>query len=165
MRKRARNTRRRFTWGGARTGAGRPPSGPHSSEPHKKRPALAYAPDLGHAVRVSARFEPGIRQIDRDAIDRALELSRARVDFQIVELVVRRDRLELVIAAVDQRALARGMQGFQVSAARGINRAARRRGRVFADRYRVGVTPRSQSTRVRVVGRARADIRGQHTGR
>jgi hypothetical protein len=49
---------------------------------------------------------------------------------------VRRDAIHLVVEANDKLALARGMQGFQVSAARGINRAAKRSGRVFADRYR-----------------------------
>lgn len=124
----------RNRWGGARAGAGRPPAGARSSEPHKTRPALGRT----RAVHVTARLEDGIRQRDvTRAIERALDLSRARVDFRIVELAVRRDRLDLVIEAADKRALARGMQGFQVSAARGVNRVARRTGRVFVDRYRI----------------------------
>ncbi len=90
------------------------------------------------AVHVTARLEDGVRRSDvTRAIERALDLSRARVDFRILQLVVRRDRLDLVIEAADKRALARGMQGFQVSAARGVNRVARRTGRVFVDRYRI----------------------------
>jgi hypothetical protein len=131
MPKHARN-KRRFTWGGARVGAGRPRAGARSSEPHKARPELARG-----RLHVTARFEATQRIDVGRAIERALALSRARVDFRIVQLAVRRDRLELVVEATDKRALARGMQGFQVSAARGINRAARRRGQVFADRYRV----------------------------
>jgi hypothetical protein len=49
---------------------------------------------------------------------------------------VHASRLELIVEASDRIALARGMQGFQVSAARSLNRAAGRTGRVFADRYR-----------------------------
>jgi hypothetical protein len=134
MKKHARNR-----WGGARAGAGRPPGGARSSEPHKARPELART----RAVHVTARFEDGIRRRDvAPAIEHALALSRARVDFRIVRLAMRPAALDLVIDAIDRRALARGMQGFQVSAARGINRAARRRGRVFADRYRVRATSR-----------------------
>lgn len=51
--------------------------------------------------------------------------------------MVRSSRLELVVEADDKVALARGMQGFQVSAARSLNRAARRHGNVFPDRYRM----------------------------
>jgi len=49
---------------------------------------------------------------------------------------VRAARLELVVEADDKVARARGMQGFQVAAARGLNAACRRRGTVFPDRYR-----------------------------
>jgi REP-associated tyrosine transposase len=41
----------------------------------------------------------------------------------------------LLVEADDERALARGVQGFEISAARRLNRAVGRRGRVFADRY------------------------------
>ena len=70
------------------------------------------------------------------AIRRAIRLSLARPDFRIVELAIRGRDLELIIEARDRIALARGMQGFQVSAARALNRAAARRGNVFVDRYR-----------------------------
>jgi hypothetical protein len=143
MTKHARNT-----WGGARDGAGRPRAGARSSEPHKTRPELAR-PELARRrarVLVIARFEDAAarrvaaRRVDlASAIARAIELSRARADFRIVQLAARADRVELVIEATDKHALARGMQGFQVSAARGVNRAARRTGRVFVDRYRARV--------------------------
>lgn len=132
MPKHARNTRR-FTWGGARAGAGRPAAGARSSEPHKTRPTLGVV----RAVHVTARFEQAFERGDVvRAVERAIDLSRARADFRIVQLAVHADRLELVVEAVDKHALARGMQGFQVSAARAVNRAARRTGRVFQDRYR-----------------------------
>ena len=91
-------------------------------------------------MHVTARFQTALRRIDvPGSIARAIDLTRGRDDFRIVELAVRADRLELIIQAADKRALARGMQGFQVSAARGLNRAARRTGRVFADRYHARV--------------------------
>lgn len=94
---------------------------------------------------VVAHVADPVRRLDlsraRTAIARALALSRARTDFRIVHLALRTDlardaRLELIVEAADHRALARGMQGFQVSAARGLNRAVRRSGTVFVDRYR-----------------------------
>jgi hypothetical protein len=91
---------------------------------------------------VIARVEPRARSsrgLTYRALRRALHLALARADFRIVRIAVLRDRLELVVEADDALALARGMQGFQVSAARSLNRAARRRGCVFADRYRMRI--------------------------
>ena len=132
MQKRARNK-----WGGRRDGAGRPPAGTRSSEPHKARP-LITARD---AIRIVARVVPTSLDASRlrDAVARAIELAHVRGDFWIHHVAVRAARLELVVSARSKVALARGMQGFQVSAARGINRAARRRGTVFPDRYRLHV--------------------------
>ena len=92
---------------------------------------------------VTARVVDAMKRLDtaraRDVIERAIDLSLARDDFRIIHLGVRSTRLELIVEAADKLALARGMQGFQVSAARSLNRAARRTGRVFSDRYRARV--------------------------
>ena len=127
-------------WGGARANAGRPAKGAHVSEPHTTRPALATR----HPVHVRARFIRTIgRRVPRGraytALRRALALSLARDDFRIVHFAIVASRLELVVEATDQYALARGMQGLQVSAARWLNRAARRRGGVFPDRYKMTI--------------------------
>jgi hypothetical protein len=73
------------------------------------------------------------------ALRRALGLSFARSNFRIVHLAVLPRRVDLIIEADDKAALARGMQGFQVSAARWLNREARRSGTVFLDRYRMRI--------------------------
>lgn len=129
----------RMTWGGAREGAGRPAQGPIASEPHKKRPHLAAQ----HPVHITSRITRGVSGVQRGrvytALHRALTLSLARSDFRIVHLAVLPSRVELIVEASDKVALARGMQGFQVSAARWLNRAARRRGNVFLDRYRMRI--------------------------
>ena len=92
----------------------------------------------------------------RSAIARALDLSLARADFRIVHLGVRlraRDaQLELIAFARDRLALARGMQGFQVSAARSLNRAARRTGCVFPDRYRARILATRAAMRRAIAG-------------
>lgn len=129
--------------GGARAGAGRPPRGPIASEPHKRRAAFAAR----HPVHITARVVPALARAGAalrsrrgyGAIERAIRTSLARADFRIVRLAVRRTGLELLVEADDAVALARGMQGFQVAAARHLNRARSRRGTVFADRYRARI--------------------------
>ncbi|MEO8841491.1 MAG: hypothetical protein ABI591_07615 [Kofleriaceae bacterium] len=123
-------------WGGKRAGAGRPQRGAVASEPHQRRPALsARVP-----VHVIARVVRGAGALHdrhaRRALARAVQRSLARTDFRIVELAVVAGRLELVVEAADRHALARGMQGFQVAAARHLNRLRGRSGAVFPDRYR-----------------------------
>jgi len=72
----------------------------------------------------------------RRAIERALHRSLGQTTFRIVHLRIASVRIELVVEASDRIALARGMQGFQVAAAKHLNRLRGRRGCVFADRYR-----------------------------
>lgn len=122
-------------WGGARRGAGRPKRGPIASEPHKTRPALSPSPIhvVARVVRAAGALHD---RRARQAIEHALARTLARADFRIVHLAVVTGRLELVVEATDRIALARGMQGFQVAAAKLLNRLRRRHGTVFADRYR-----------------------------
>lgn len=72
--------------------------------------------------------------------------------FRIVHISLQRTHVHMVVEANNKLALARGMQGFQISAARNINTALgagkhRRRGRVFADRYHVEVIASPTQTR------------------
>jgi hypothetical protein len=127
----------RPSWGGARTNAGRPSRSAIASEPHKRRPPLAR----GESVRIVARVVRAVSLAPppaKLALERAVELSARRPDFRIIRFAIASSahRVELVVEADDRLALARGMQGFQVAAARGLNRVAARRGTVFPDRYR-----------------------------
>jgi len=151
-------------WGGARADAGRPASGPIASEPHKQRPPLSPQHPVHVIARLAAKAHgrssararsarrgatsasTGGRRELLTALRRALRRSLARGDFRIVALVVRKRRLELVVEADSALALARGMQGFQVAAAKHWNRARGRTGTVFPDRYR----PRTLRTRAEV---------------
>ena len=132
-----------MNWGGSRIGAGRPARHAIASEPHKTRPTVSAR----HPVHVVARVVPAIGNLRGHeayrALSHALERSLRRADFRIVQLAIRGKRLELVVEATDRIALARGMQGFQVSAARALNKELGRHGGVFADRYR----PRAVATR------------------
>lgn len=143
------------SWGGARVGAGRPKRGAIASEAHRERPHLSPR----HPVHVIARVVRGAGALHdqraRRAIERALHRSLGRTDFRIVHLAVGAGRLELVVEASDRVALARGMQGFQVAAARHLNRAKSRSGTVFADRYRARALVTRAAVRA-VIGEAPA---------
>jgi REP element-mobilizing transposase RayT len=125
------------TRGGYRANAGRPPKGPRSSERHKTRPYLAARTPVHVTIRV-ARDVTSLRTRDMYRAIRWATLTAARHDdFRIIHTSIQRTHIHLVVEARDRMRLARGMQSFQISAARLINRAhrAHRRGTVFSDRY------------------------------
>ncbi len=109
------------------------------SERHRARPHLA----AHHPVLIRSRITRAISKLQRGriytALRRALTVSFARTNFRIVHLAVLPTRVDLIVEASDKTALARGMQGFQVSAARALNRLGRRHGTVFVDRYRMQI--------------------------
>jgi REP element-mobilizing transposase RayT len=129
------------THGGARTGAGRPPKGPRSSERHKTRPSFKTSEPL-HVVVRTEREVGRLRKRHMYKAVREATLCVAKYDdFRIVHLSIQSNHLHLLVEAEHKTALARGMQAFQISAAKQINwaiskrRGSRRRGRVFVDRY------------------------------
>ena len=69
------------------------------------------------------------------AIRRALVGGCAKPGFSICQFSIQSNHLHLICEADHHEALARGMQGFGVRAAKAINRAAGRRGSVFEQRY------------------------------
>jgi REP element-mobilizing transposase RayT len=127
--------------GGKRTGAGRPPKGPRSSERHKVRPTLR----VGEPLHVVARVEADVRSLRTrhmyKAIREATICAAKYDDFHIVHLSIQSNHLHLIVEAKHKVALAKGMQSFQISAAKHVNRVisklrgSRRQGRVFTDRY------------------------------
>jgi len=132
--------------GGKRRGAGRPAKGERAGAPHKARAFL----DARHPVHVVLRIEKLVDNLRRrliyQAIRGATRVAVRRADFRIVHLSIQRTHLHLLVEANDKQALATGMQGFQISAAKRLNAAIskgrpgpRRRGRVFPDRYHAEV--------------------------
>ena len=126
--------------GGKRPGAGRPKRGLRASERHLRRPRLLAR----EPVHVIVRAVPGLPSLRTRAMYLAIRDATIVVttheDFRIVHLSIQRTHVHLIVEAQHRMALARGMQAFQISAAKHVNRAAgtahrRRRGRVFADRY------------------------------
>ena len=141
-------------WGGKRKGAGRPRKDPTRlpEVAHTARPALAAR----HPVHVVVRTVEAVRGLRRracyHAIRGAVLRCALRSDFRVVHLSIQQSHVHLIVEAADKSALARGMQAFQISAARGLNRAiggARgpRRGVVFPSRYHATVLRSPTQTR------------------
>src|SRR4051794_18330222 len=128
--------------GGKRRGAGRPPKGKRSGSPHEERPFL----HARYPVHVTLRAISAVGNLRRRCVYRAIReatlTTARREDFRIVHLSIQRTHIHLLVEAKHKDALAAGMQGFQISAAKHLNAGIsrdrpgpRRRGTVFPDRY------------------------------
>ena len=133
-----------FRHGGKRRGAGRKPKGLRAGARHERRPEI----NEESVLHVVLRVVPEVGSLRRPALYRALRdasvTAAMREKIRIVQISVQRTHVHMLVEAVDKKTLARGMQGFQISAARNINTAlgdkyGRRRGKVFVDRYHLVV--------------------------
>jgi REP element-mobilizing transposase RayT len=128
--------------GGAGRGQGRKKRR-HDYVPHVRRPFL----DRRHPVHVSTRVLASLPSLRGrrlwSAVRKAFVGSCEKPRFRIVHFSVQGGHLHLICEASDREALARGVQGFKVRVARGVNARCRRRGTVFRDRYhqRILATP------------------------
>jgi REP element-mobilizing transposase RayT len=129
------------TWGGKRKRAGRKQTRARKSQPHRVRAKV----DPSDAVHVTLRVADDLSRLRyRDAyraVRKAMFVVAARTDFRIVHVSVQHNHIHLMVEADSAMALARGMQAFQISAARWLNaaeskrRGSKRTGPVFPDRY------------------------------
>jgi REP element-mobilizing transposase RayT len=128
--------------GGKRRGAGRKPKGRRAGSPHKARPELKARHPVHVVLRVIGAVGNLRRRFTYCAIREATLTTARREDFRIVHVSIQRTHVHLLVEADHKGALASGMQGFQISAAKLLNAAIskgksgpRRRGTVFPDRY------------------------------
>lgn len=133
-------------WGGRRAGAGRKPGAsrglPHASREEFPRPLPAH---------VTLRVRPGIPSLRTVPIVRAIERSFAaacaRPGFRLVQYSLQGNHAHLIVEARDRHALGRGMKAVAGRIARAVNRVARRRGKVFLDRYHLRLLPTPREVR------------------
>jgi REP element-mobilizing transposase RayT len=127
--------------GGKRKRAGRPAKGPRPSERHKRRARLRASEPVHVVIRAIPEIGTLRHRHVYHAIRKALVATFAHEHFRVVHVSIQRTHVHLLAEANDRMSLARGMQAFQISAAKHINaavsrdRAERRRGSVFPDRY------------------------------
>jgi REP element-mobilizing transposase RayT len=141
-----------FRRGGKRAGAGRKPKGARAGESHGARPKFKPY----HGLHVVMRVVPEVRSLRRRKMYQAIReatIAAARSErLRIVHVSLQRSHVHLIVEAENAEMLARGKQGFAISAARHVNRVLgegegegesqgerRRRGKVFAGRYHVEV--------------------------
>ena len=132
------------TWRGQHAGkrTGRPKSGLRASERHKTREPLNTRTPVHVVIRVTDEVGGLRKKRAFVAIREGLITILKRTDFRVVHLSIQATHVHLLVEADNAEALSRGMQGFQISAAKHLNAelvdpetGKRRRGTVFADRY------------------------------
>jgi REP element-mobilizing transposase RayT len=142
-------TKVRSKRGGYRKKSGRKPNnGVRAGMPHGTRPKVTASTPLHVTLRVLAILKT-LRDFDIYPAFQKATMSAARFGqnmaggewFRIVHLSIQSNHLHLLVEASSASALSRGMQSFEISAAKWINHAVgkrtkrRRKGGVFADRY------------------------------
>jgi len=127
--------------GGKRPGAGRKRVAARKQEPHRPREGFSRAHPLHVVLRVVAGLGTLRKRDCYQAVRRASFVVLGRPDFRLCHISIQGTHVHLLVEADDKDALTRGMKSFEISAAKGINRAISRRsgvvrkGKVFADRY------------------------------
>ena len=107
-----------------------------------------------HVVIRVAEDVASLRRRDAFRALREATITAAKRDnFHIVHISIQGNHVHLIVEALDRMALARGMQGFEISAARHLNREVSRRrrerrsGAVFPDRYYMRILKSPKSVR------------------
>ncbi len=123
------------TWGGRRRNAGRRPALPGRRRvPHVARPRHARA----NPVHVTIRAKREVAFLRAQHVFSSLRAgirAAQRASFCVIHFSVQGDHVHLLVEANDGAALRSGMQGLTTRLARAINKALRRRGKVWADRH------------------------------
>ncbi len=122
--------------------------------PHVTRPVVKAR----YPVHVVLRAIPVVGSLRKRKLYHAIRWATMcmaeRAGFRIVHMSIQRTHIHMIVEARDKLALSRGMQGFQISAAKNINRVLhegrpgpRRRGSVFPDRYHATIIKTPQQAR------------------
>jgi len=123
--------------GGRREGAGRPRSSTRVA--HGKRPDVKARLPMHVTVRIRSGL-PRLRNFELvKVLKRAFVGGCDKPGFRICQFSIQTNHIHLICEAADNAGLARGMQGWCVRVARGLNRELERDGSVFDDRYHVEI--------------------------
>ena len=142
--------------GGARVGAGRKraPAGKrrvsHLSRPTTKaRFPVQITKRVHKDVARLRRYElvKVLRRAFVHGCRKAIDADGQRVEFRICHFSIQGNHIHLICEATDNVALARGIQGWSVRIARGLNRYLGRSGSLFDDRYHLEILKTPSQTR------------------
>jgi REP element-mobilizing transposase RayT len=121
--------------GGRREGAGRKRRG-------RKRVSHASRPDFPSRfpTHITMRFLDGLPTMRRRKAFKVIRATMFKVmekhaEFRIVHLTIQGNHVHMVCEASGKTALARGVQGFKISAGKCLNKMLGREGKLWADRY------------------------------
>ena len=121
--------------GGVREGAGRPSIvGRRPPVPHRRRGEHKGR----YPVHVTLRADSGLPSLRNERIfEKILPAIRgaSNARFRIVAFSVQTDHLHAIVEGDDGRALLKGVRGLAIRVALAVNRALRRKGPVWTDRY------------------------------
>jgi REP element-mobilizing transposase RayT len=131
------------THGGKRAGAGRKRVLAIAQQPHRTRPQLSSRTPVHIVMRLTRVVGRLRRRRAYQAIRWALIKSLERRNFRVVHISIQGHHIHVLCEADDRVALANGVRGLSISAARRLNAAIAedlglpkaRVGRVFIDRY------------------------------
>jgi REP element-mobilizing transposase RayT len=121
-------------WGGKRTGAGRKLVAPRSSPPHRPRARHEGRWPVHVTLRAHDAL-PSFRSARVFPILRGSLAASHKTAFRVVHFSVQSDHVHLLVEGDHPLALVRGLQGLAARCAKAVNRAVRRRGRVWSSRY------------------------------
>src|SRR5215212_2610651 len=140
--------RPRRTHGGRRRNAGRKPTQPGRP---RLRHAVRPVTKARFPVHVTKRMRADVARLRNfelcPVLRRAFVLGCRRNGFRICQFSIQGNHIHLICEADDTVALARGIQGWSVRVARGLNGKLGRDGSVFDDRYHVEVIKSPRQTR------------------
>jgi len=82
---------------------------------------------------------------------RAAIAASSNQSFRIVQFSVQDDHVHAIVEADDKSALSRGIAGFEIRAAKALNRALQRRGRVWSGKYHARALRTPHETRIGLI--------------
>ena len=131
------------TLGGRRCGAGRKAGPGRRRVPHHRRAAHEARRPAHVTLRATAGL-PSLRVAQVFSVIHHGFAAASGERFRLLHFSVQMDHVHLIVEADDAAALTRGVQGLAIRVAKAVNRALRRRGKVWADRFhaRLLATPR-----------------------
>lgn len=124
-----------------------------SGVPHVRRESFSSSCPIHVTVRVCKGVPRLQSRTGMRVIRAAFSVARDRLGMRITQYSIQANHIHLIVEARDRFALSRAMKGLCVRIARRLNRATKRKGQVFADRYHAHIlrTPREVRNAVRYV--------------